>query len=273
MKKKTFYLAGAAVTVAAVFSLVRAPLSTPHAEAVTGTVVSSFRVGPTGARDGRNPQGLAYDGQYLWLMDACFKDEYNPINVPYFYKITTAGSIAGSFPPPELGYPYDCNYKGLACDAGYLRLAASGGVKGRIYLIDINNPGADPTYITVENELPFGTGWEPSQVGAGYAWEVDNKTGKVYRINPTTGATEDSFNTNVGTLRRPGGLAYESGADRVWISGYGKADQIFGYTAAGSLVGSFDPPSTHPMGLTWDGGYLWYVDGCTDYFYKIELTD
>jgi hypothetical protein len=269
MKKTTLYLAGVALVAAAVFSFLRAPLGTPYAEAVTGSVVGSWQLGLEAGRAGRNPQGLAYDGQFLWLVDANFKS----INRPRFYKITTGGSIVTSFLAPTLGYPYDANYKGITWDGGYLRLAASGGANGRIYLIDINDPGGDFTYVTVENELPFGTGWEPSQVGAPFVWEVDDKTGKVYRINPATGATEDSFNTDVGTLRRTGGLAYETGADRVWISGYGKNDQIYGYTNAGSFVGSFNAPSTHPMGLTWDGAYLWYVDGCTDYFYKIELTD
>ena len=267
MKKISVYLAGAALAGAAVFSLVRAPLGTPSAEAVTGTVVSSWCLGMEIFRTARNPQGIAYDGQYLWLVDANFKG-----HIPSFFKITKTGSIVTSFPVPTLGEWYDANYKGLGWDGGYLRLAASDGSTGRIYRIPPVE-GASGTFVSVENYQPFGVGWEPSQVGAPYVWEVDNKSGKVYRINPATGATEDSFNTDVGTLRRPGGLAYESGADRVWISGYGKGDKIYGYTAAGSLVGTFNAPSTHPMGLTWDGGYLWYVDGCTDYFYKIELTD
>ncbi len=239
--------------------------------------MSSFQLGLY-ERSGREPQGLAYDGEYLWLMDACNMTlgdiQPNPLNIPYIYRLTTNGSIVSSFPPPNFDelepFPpkYNPNTKDLAWDGSRLRLAVSGSDEGRIYKINPASPNPDDWIKLQHTQVPFGVGW-----GGGNIWTVDNKTGTVYRVNPNTGSTISSFETSaeMGTPRKPGGLAYETGADRIWLTGFGKYDKIYGYTTTGSFVKSFDTsPATHPIGLTWDGTYLWLVDGCSDYFYKIQ---
>jgi len=221
-------------------------------------------------RAARNPQGLAWDGTYLWFLDANFQHSKEP----YIYKIdfdesSGAGEIISSFVVPGLKY----NQKGLAWDGTYL-LSAAAESGGRIYVIDPSEPG-NATYLSVGPDYPYGLAFEESPFGVSSIWTVDNKEKRVYELSRNTGSTVSSFPIDVGADREPAGLSFDG--TYLWLSAFGKNDKLYGYTKAGSLVGTFtaEPFPTggraHPIGATWDGDYLWYVDGCTDYFYRIQI--
>jgi hypothetical protein len=48
------------------------------------------------------------------------------------------------------------------------------------------------------------------------------------------------------------------------------ADEIVHLSASGTLLGSFPAPSTGPVGLAWDGAYLWDVDFVDDQLHRID---
>ncbi len=274
MKKNTFYLAGAALAGAAVFAFFAQALLAENAEAVTISEVESFQL-PYGA-GGRMCQGLAWDGTYLWCVNSDTHSGVPEILKIYYDEIGGTGSVEDSFDIPGEDTQF---HKGLTWDGTYL-LTAWGEYPGRIYIIDPENPGGDPNYLTLGFSLPYGLAYHYVEGEAGYLWTVANDSGYIYKLNRDNGSTVSSFNTtsDIGAERKPAGLAFDG--EYLWLAAFGKNDAILQYTTAGSLVESIviedlpgDIERPHPIGVTWndDGDYLWYVDCCTDTFYRIQI--
>ena len=270
MKKKSLYLAGAAFAGAAVFAFFAQALLTENAEAVTISEVESFQL-PYGA-GGRMCQDLAWDGTYLWCINSDTHGDAPEILKIYYDETGGTGSVEDSFDIP--GGDDTQFHKGLTWDGTYL-LTAWGEYPGRIYIIDPENPGGDVSYLTLSFNLPYGLAYQYVAGGAGYLWTVANDTGYVYQLNRDDGSTVGSINTtpHIGAERKPAGLAFDG--EYLWLAAFGKNDRIFQYTTGGSLVDSFPAYTNqpHPTGVTWDddGDYLWYVDCCTDTFYRIKI--
>jgi len=270
MKKISLYLAGAALAGAAVFCFFAPAFLAEKAEAVSIGEVTSFQL-PYGA-GGRMCQDLAWDGTYLWCVDSDTHGDVPEIIKIYYDEVAGTGTVVGGFEiiaEPEL-------HKGLAWDGTYLLTAWGGWPKGRIYEIDPGNPGAEPSFIELDFPFPYGLAFHYVPGGAGYLWTVTNDAGYVYQLNRDNGTTVGTpFNVtaDIGAERKPAGLAFDG--EYLWLAAFGKNDRIFQYTAGGSLVDSFPAYTNQPhaTGVTWDddGDYLWYVDCCTDTFYRIKI--
>jgi len=130
---------------------------------VTGEVLDSIYT----PRDG--PQGLAFDGNYLWGSDSTT-----------IYKIeVTTGEVLSTFDSQ--------NYQGLAYDGGYLWGSE---LYGDIYKID-------PTTGVVINSFraPGGSWPDGFTFDGTYLWLVDSLDDEIYKLDPVTGEVLDSIYT------------------------------------------------------------------------------
>ena len=219
-----------------------------------GSVISSFQLPPeTGFeyKSGRASQGLAYDGTYLLYLDVCWEGDFRPT----IYELTTGGSIYSSYQAPEIDPPY---HKGLAWDGDYVWISKASWTGNWVMPI---SPFGGP--ITTPNDFPYDITYYD-----GYIYEVDGAEGTVYKIDVSTGSTVDSFSGPDVTDDRFFGLANDG--TYLYVGTYGRDDRIYKYTFGGSLVSSFAAPTDHPLGLAYDGTYLWCVDDQTEYFYQFE---
>jgi hypothetical protein len=219
-----------------------------------GSVISSFQLPPeTVDREARMSQGLAFDGTYILYLD----DYREGIFYPTIYELTTTGSIVDSFEAPENDPPY---HKGLAWDGDYETVWISKAGANNNHIRPASGPGE---VIETPNDFPYDITYYD-----GYLYEVDGRDGTVYKIDPDTASTVDSFSGPDVPYGRFFGLTNDG--SNLYVGTYGRYDRIYKYTFGGSLVSSFDAPTDHPLGLTYDGTYLWCVDDQTEYFYQFE---
>jgi len=204
------------------------------------TVVSSFDSPDVG------PQGLTYDGTYLWNSDDTL------------YKLNTSGSIVGSIDSPcstlfgPWGLAFDGTYLWSVCGKRFYILDTSGNI-----MDFFDSPGTGPTGITFD-----GT----------YLWNADQNEDKIYKLD-TSGNIIESFDSPGSS---PQGLAFDG--TYLWSvdngEGFDVYPRIYKLDISGNVVDSFEPPDgpySCPRGITFDGTYLWSADICEDKIYKIAI--
>ncbi len=224
-----------------------------------GDGTAMFQLEPESAsRKDRISQGLAYDGTYVvYLDDFIYENEDWEIYIyPTVYKLTTAGSIAGSFTAPGAGHEKTTCHKGLAWDGSYIWVSIAGEKK-------IYKAGSDEAPIITENVYPYDITY-----AGGYLYEVDGNTGWVYKINTGTGSTVSSFPGPSTTEEKYFGMANDG--TYLYIGTYGRNPKIYKYRFDGTVETSYAAPCGHPLGLAYDGTYLWCVDDETEKFWRFE---
>lgn len=112
----------------------------------------------------------------------------------------------------------------------------------------------------------------PAGGSAGSTWingrliHGDTSTGRIYTIDPNTGAVLSSFSSAFVN-----GLAYDG--TNLWGSS-ATSDSIAQMNPAdGSVIMSFPSPGTGPLGLAFDGTSLWNADWETNLVYQIDPAD
>src|SRR5690606_39837680 len=101
-------------------------------------------------------------------------------------------------------------------------------------------------------------------------WNVDNTTGKLYKLDPEDGSTLDSFN-EPGTSSR--GLTWDGEA--LWVSDIA-TDLLYRVDPDdGSTLDTLDVFSgENKGGLAWDGSHLWISrDGLLVVLYRVDPSD
>ncbi len=261
MIKKYFWPALAVVCFGAVIILMcRIDFKPVYGASGDGTLM--FQLQPeSGSREDRISRGLAYDGTYLWYLDDFIKETdwpppYGTYIYPTAYKLTTAGSIAGSFTAPGAGPGETTSHTGLAWDGSSIWVSIAG--KKEIWEL-----GGGDTPISTENWFPY----DMTYYG-GYLYEIDGKSGWVYKINTGTGNTVSSFPGPSVTEEKYFGLANDG--TYMYIGTYGRNPKIYKYTFAGTAETAYAAPCGHPLGLTYDGTDLWCVDDETEKFWRFE---
>ena len=221
------------------FDIVPAPhlsISPPYFEALE--VIGSFNT------PGSDPDGLAYDGTYLW--------NANPhLMVGTIYKLDMTGNIIDSFDSPG------DNPSGLTFDGTYLWNADR--FNRKIYKLDttgniidsFDSPGSDPQGLAFDGTFLWNADWDDLQI---------------YKLD-TLGNIINSFDSP-GT--GPNGLAFDG--DSLWNADFND-EKIYKLDTLGNIIDSFDSPGDNPSGLTFDGTYLWCADRWDLKIYRIEKPE
>ena len=211
---------------------------------------------------GPSPQGLAWDGTYLWVSD----DSTDTI-----YKVNPSdSSVVLSFDSPG------SDPKDLAWDGTNLWV-----VDGEEVTMYKLNPANGDTISSIHLEIEYtdsctvelsGLAWDGSHLLYSYIITKDSLitfSNKIQRINPQTKEIDeyDLF----ATAR---GLAYDGNSS--WYSSLRSEGYSIGATRKLAIpnyntTAYFFTPGYYPFGLTWDGTYLWLADDVTNTIYKIEL--
>ncbi len=192
------------------------------------------------------PQGLAFDGEYLWSADRKSDLIYcvNP----------ESGSVIDSLKTP--GYVP----RGLAWDGQ--RLWCVDAQEELIYAIDPATKIVERTiYCPVSR--PTGLAWDGE-----YLWLAADRDEEIHQISSEDGTTIASI---PAPTAHPWGLTFDG--TYLWVSDRYK-DMIYMITPDnGDVVVSFDTPGPHGCGLAWDGSHLWNIDYQTDLIYALVIDD
>jgi len=214
-------------------------------------VIASF---PT---PGSSPQGLAWDGEYIWMSD----DSTDTI-----YKLDPwDGSVLLSFASPgPKSISMTSDTTSIWCLDDSLRY---------IYKLDKETGAAQdsiPFPAEVEwlptAEFPFyGVAWDGHyfyvNFEAGWSSQIvrmDVENDTAYRFSYTSGSSRDLTYDGVYIWNSCNGRGLKKG----WVAQY---------TYQGRRQDRFDTPGYYPTGVTYDGNTFWVTDNSTDSLYQIEV--
>lgn len=194
----------------------------------------------------RCPQGLTFDGTYLWNVDR---------RTDMIYKIDPEnGDVLDSIAAP--GYVP----RGLTWDGR--RLWCIDAEAGLLYAI---NPRTGITESTIDCPVPrpCGLAWDGK-----YLWIAADRNDKIHQISPEDGTTIKSI---PAPTRNATGLTFDGTC--LWVADRYK-DMIYMVTPEeGDVIICFKAPGAHAWGLAWDGRFLWNVDYQTDRVYQLVVDD
>lgn len=193
------------------------------------------------------PQGLTFDGTYLWNIDR---------RTDQIYKIQVSdGAVVDSIPAP--GYVP----RGLAWDGSLLWCADA--EEQLIY-------GINPATRIVERTIycpvpdPNDLAWDGE-----YLWVVDGSGARMLnQISTDDGTTITSIQAPAEAAR---GVTYDG--TYLWVSDRYRNMIYAVMPETGAVILSLDAPGPHSWGLTWDGSHLWNVDYETDRIYELVVDD
>lgn len=194
------------------------------------------------------PEGLAWDGQYLWVGDR---------NDGEIHKVDPAdGWRVKSFDAPGV---LNEVIAGLAWDGQYLWDADW--QFENIYKIDPSD-GSVVKSLNPPDSIPGGLAWDSE-----YLWNVGFSSKNIYKIDPADGAVVKSFDSP-GT--HPEGLAWDG---QYLLHTDKDSNRIYKIDPSdGEVVSSSWVPVSDPMGLAWDGQFIWVSSDYSEGFYKITST-
>ncbi|MEA2031737.1 MAG: transglutaminase domain-containing protein, partial [candidate division Zixibacteria bacterium] len=192
------------------------------------------------------PQGLAFDGKYIWNVDRLSD---------MIYQIEPSnGAVVDSIPTP--GYIP----RGLAWDGKWLWCVDS--EEGLIFAIDPKTKIVEKTiYCPVSR--PTGLAWDGN-----YLWIAANRNDRIRKVSIEDGTTILSIPS---PTHNTFGLTFDG--TYLWVSDRYR-DMIYMVKPDnGDVVLCFDSPGPHSWGLAWDGSHLLNVDYQTDLIYKLIADD
>jgi transglutaminase-like putative cysteine protease/streptogramin lyase len=99
--------------------------------------------------------------------------------------------------------------------------------------------------------------------GAGSLWMTDAESGKIWRLNPSTGAVQGSLDSTWG-----GGIAFDG--ENLWKALYSGPTIRCIRPSDGATVREIPGVGTEQAGLAWDGTHLWIADGSTQRIYRLN---
>lgn len=211
----------------------------PAALAVTGDTVRSVPIPAV------CPQGLTFDGQYLWNADR---------KTDMIYKLKPAdGTVVDSFVTPAY------NPRGLTWDGRCLWVVDA--VENLLYKVNPQTRLVEKT-IDCPAGSPYGLAFDGK-----YLWLADDGPDQILQIDPADGTTIIELKA---PTPHPWGLT--SDGTYLYVSDRYK-DEIYMMTTDGTVVNAFDAPGKYTCDLAFDGEYLWNVDYQKDRIYQIKIRD
>jgi len=206
-----------------------------------------------------NPRGLAWDGEYLWLVHY---QDYSDLGL--IVKINpNNGHVLDSFPSPGT------RPKGLAFGGNYLWIVDVQNNKYKIFKIDPTDNGKVIDYFSLDSgglldiEEPIGLAY-----GGNHLWVLDKEEKKIYNID-LIDKTLYSINS---PTNYPGDLAWDG--NNLYVAGGYNRKIIYKVNPLNSeVIKEIDLPGEDSCvyGLTWDGSYLWMVDDCNEIIYQLDV--
>ena len=206
---------------------------------------------------GPSPQGLAWDGEYIWMSD----DSTDTI-----YKLDPQdGSVILSFPSPGP------ESKGMTSDTTYIWCLDDS--LRHIYKLDKETGAAldsipfpaEVDYMPTA-DLPFyGVTWDGEYLWISFfaGW-----SSKILRIDTNAGTVDRSFFCDAEDLAFDGVYLWNVDSQHGAYKGFvKKRDILFGF---GNMIAWFRTPGYYPTGLTYDGTYFWLTDCGDDSVYIIQ---
>ena len=191
------------------------------------------------------PQGLTFDGKYLWNVDRL---------TDMIYKIDPGnGAVIDSIESP--GYvPRGLTWDGslLWCVDAEEKVFFAINPKTRIVEKTIYCPVSKPA----------GLAWDGENI-----WIADYGADEIHKISTEDGTT---INSIPAPSRMTTGLAFDG--KYLWIADR-TDDRIYMATVDGDVILSIATPGPHAWGLAWDGERLWNVDYETDSLYQLVVDD
>jgi len=212
-----------------------------------------------------DPEGMAWDGTYLWVVDDDTDDEAHQIDA-------VTGQLVSSFAidPAGFGTP---DVESIAWDGSNLWIADSAGVIGE-YATDgtlLSTITAALTGVTAEDFELEGMTWDGS-----YLWVAEESSGNIFQLD-SLGNTINYFST--GLIQTSSVSFYN---DSFWI-GDDETDRIYQYDAstfgllsdldleALLIDANIDITFNDPKGITWDDkGNLWFSDDGDEVLVRIN---
>ena len=214
-------------------------------------IVKSFPA-PTGTQ----PNGLAWDGRYLWMSSYMRNGG--------IYKLNPEdGSVLGIFTPPVA--PSE-GYSGLTFDGTYLWHTT--------FYSDLMDKLALPDLVVV-SRIPcpkFSPGdlaWDGSSL-----WTCDGgHSPRLYQVDPGTGEVLLQFDVPGTGQSQLAGLAY-GGPGRepgcLWLSWRSEIFKID--PTDGHIIARMPAPCTRAESLAWDSSYLWVASFNQGIIYQMEIA-
>lgn len=182
------------------------------------------------------PTGIAWDGQYLWIVNQSGKT---------ISEFDTSLRFIDSFPCPATS-PY-----GLAFDGGYLWLMEY--LKPLVYQLDVS--GKVIKSIPAPREHCMGLAWDGNYLWTMSGEEAGEADFRLYKFD-TSGNITGIVRTGVA---RAGGIAWDG--RHLWVVNTGD-DMIYEIEPSdGRIIRSITTPGDRTFGMAWQGPYLW----CTDW--------
>lgn len=217
----------------------------------TGTEIKTFFATPK-----NNPKGLAWDGEYLWLVH---DQDYD---IGLITKISPDnGQVLYSFPSPGK------EPKGLTWGDNYLWIIDEQNSKYQIFKLDPNMDGKVIDYfslVSLDFNYPIGLAY-----GGNHLWVIDGGDDKIYNID----LLEKTYYPINSPTEYPRDLAWDG--KNLYVAS-GRYDQEIIYKVnpqTGEILEKIDLPGDNPnvFGITWDGSNLWMVDDNNEIIYKLEV--
>ena len=224
-------------------------------------IISAF---PT---PGPNPNGLAWDGAYLWVGDAATDS---------IYKLDPKdGSVILSFPSPTT------EPRGLTWDGSRLILVDDHDVKIHFLSSSGESIGSvlssfDAPTLARDQYPRLGSVWGIAWDGE-YLWSsyYAGMSSKIVRLDPETGETDLGAESRNVSWFDAIAHAFIFDGEYFWIAQQnttGQPSYVRKTESNGLSAGlSFETPGSKPTGLTFDGTHFWLTDCLLDSIYQLEI--
>ncbi|MBN2172426.1 MAG: transglutaminase [Candidatus Krumholzibacteriota bacterium] len=224
----------------AALALVLAAWPAAEVAATPGDVAVSF---PT---PDRQPTGLCWDGERLWLADR-LSDRLTALD-------PATGAVLRDLPAPGF-VP-----RGLAFDGEALWCLDA--EEGMIHRVD------PATGVTLRSIHAFGDGPQGLAWDGTALWISDEGADLISQISTADGTVIREFPAPAGA---PQGLAWDGAF--LWCADRGRDRLYMIDPDSGEVLLSLDAPGAYARGLAWDGARLWCVDFQTDRVYGLVVDD
>jgi sugar lactone lactonase YvrE len=209
---------------------------------------------------GDYPEGLAWDGHYLWS---------NNFSNATLYKVDpVTGATVGTYTDPRL----PAHPEGLAWDGTDLWTCDHDNLSGQDIMKVAVTPAGVRVVATYQKPPgagnPVGLEWDGSNLWlACFGAQVGEKS-ELWKLDPKTLQSVGFFRLPVWWVED---LAWDGSHlwSVDWLNDLGFAIDV----TTGDTLDTYTPAGPNPVGQAWDGQNLWLSDTLNDSLYATDISD